>query len=128
MRAPVAPVLTTYFDSVEDKIEHIITLPVDGIHLDLMRTLQQLPLWLNQLPGHWALSAGVIDGRNIWRADLDKVLKQLMPLHQLLGERLWIASLCLLLHVPVSLDAEMEASKLDGKCVRFGGRGLKNRD
>jgi 5-methyltetrahydropteroyltriglutamate--homocysteine methyltransferase len=58
------------------------------------------------------LSAGVIDGRNVWRADLRAIAQALRPVHAALGERLWIAASCSLLHVPVSLSAER---KLDGE-------------
>src|SRR5690606_28018538 len=54
------------------------------------------------------LSAGVIDGRNIWRTDLDERLALLQPLRERLGERLWIAPSCSLLHVPVDLDGETQ--------------------
>ena len=50
------------------------------------------------------LSAGVIDGRNIWRADLDDALALLRSLRRE-GE-IWVAPSCSLLHVPVDLDIE----------------------
>ena len=104
--------LTTYFAAVDEHADLIVGLPVDGIHLDLVRAPQQLDCWLAKLPADWVLSAGVIDGRNIWRSDLDKVLALLKPLHRQLGERLWIAPSCSLLHVPVSLETE---TKIDGE-------------
>src|SRR6266702_2236464 len=52
------------------------------------------------------LSLGVVDGRNIWRTDLDKALAGLNPAHDRLGERLWVSASCSLLHVPVDLDHE----------------------
>ena len=100
--------LTTYFDSVHEFADRIIGLPVDGIHLDLVRAPHQLPAWLNKLPAHWVLSAGVIYGRNVWRADLERTLEFLLPVHEQLGERLWIAPSCSLLHVPVSLETEIK--------------------
>jgi 5-methyltetrahydropteroyltriglutamate--homocysteine methyltransferase len=98
--------LTTYFDSVNEHIGRILRLPVQGIHLDLVRAPQQLAAWLDALPRDWVLSAGIIDGRNIWRTDLRRALATLQPLHDALGDRLWIAPSCSLLHVPVSLVAE----------------------
>ncbi len=108
MLAAQAPklLLTTYFDSVDEHIDRILRLPVQGIHLDLVRAPQQLAAWQNALPRHWVLSAGIIDGRNIWRTDLRRALATLQPLHDALGDRLWIAPSCSLLHVPVSLVAE----------------------
>ncbi len=98
--------LTTYFDSSDDYIARILRLPVQGIHLDLVRAPQQLAAWQGALPRDWVLSAGIIDGRNIWRTDLRRALATLQPLHDTLGDRLWIAPSCSLLHVPVSLVAE----------------------
>jgi 5-methyltetrahydropteroyltriglutamate--homocysteine methyltransferase len=98
--------LTTYFESVDHVIDEIIQLPVDGIHLDLVRAPSQLAAWREKLPARWVLSAGVIDGRNIWRNDLAATLKLLTPLHDQLKDRLWIAPSCSLLHVPVSLETE----------------------
>jgi 5-methyltetrahydropteroyltriglutamate--homocysteine methyltransferase len=104
-RAPKL-LLATYFGSTEDYLDRIARLPLHGIHLDLVRAPSQLEKWRAQLPRGWVLSAGVIDGRNIWRTDLRRALATLQPLHDSLRERLWIAPSCSLLHVPVSLAGE----------------------
>lgn len=104
--------LTTYFANVSRYQAFITRLPVDGIHIDLVRAPEQLGPWVNAIPSHWVLSAGVIDGRNIWRNDLDKTLVLLAPWVQRLGERLWIAPSCSLLHTPVTLAHEV---KLDAE-------------
>jgi 5-methyltetrahydropteroyltriglutamate--homocysteine methyltransferase len=52
------------------------------------------------------LSLGVINGRNIWKTDLNALLDWLEPLATQLGERLWLAPSCSLLHVPVDLGSE----------------------
>lgn len=98
--------LATYFDSVDEHIGRIVRLPVQGIHIDLVRAPQQLAAWQRALPQDWVLSAGIIDGRNIWRTDLRRALATLQPLHDALGDRLWIAPSCSLLHVPASLATE----------------------
>ncbi|MDE4920367.1 5-methyltetrahydropteroyltriglutamate--homocysteine methyltransferase [Cupriavidus metallidurans] len=98
--------LATYFDTAAPHAARAAALPVHGFHVDLVRAPEQLETWLQVLPANAVLSAGVIDGRNIWRADLRAVLATLAPLHAQLGDRLWIAPSCSLLHVPVSLDAE----------------------
>jgi 5-methyltetrahydropteroyltriglutamate--homocysteine methyltransferase len=108
--------IATYFDSVEDYADRIVRLPVHGIHLDLVRAPAQAGAWRRQLPGDWVLSAGVIDGRNVWRADLRAALASLRPLHDALAERLWIAPSCSLLHVPVSVQGEQ---RLDPEVRRW---------
>lgn len=98
--------LATYFDSAADHAQRAAALPVHGFHIDLVRAPSQLDSWLRVLPADAVLSAGVIDGRNVWRADLRAILATLAPLHRRLGDRLWLAPSCSLLHVPVSLEPE----------------------
>ncbi|MED5622042.1 5-methyltetrahydropteroyltriglutamate--homocysteine S-methyltransferase [Ideonella sp. BN130291] len=97
--------LATYFDAV-DAVQRVARLPVQGFHVDLVRAPQQLGAWRAALPGDAVLSAGVVDGRNVWRTDLRPVLGTLQLLHEALGDRLWVAPSCSLLHVPVSLAGE----------------------
>jgi 5-methyltetrahydropteroyltriglutamate--homocysteine methyltransferase len=98
--------LTTYFDSVNDTIDKIIELPVNGLHIDLVAAPNQLELVRAKLPEHWVLSVGAINGRNVWRADLAKLLQTLAPLKAELGDRLWLGTSCSLLHSPVDLESE----------------------
>jgi 5-methyltetrahydropteroyltriglutamate--homocysteine methyltransferase len=105
--APVPKLLlASYFDSVNEHVELLRSLPVQGLHLDLVRAPQQLATFLADWPQGRVLSAGVIDGRNIWRADLHAVLEQLQTAAQQLGGNLWLAPSCSLLHVPVDLAQE----------------------
>ncbi|MEW6703567.1 MAG: 5-methyltetrahydropteroyltriglutamate--homocysteine S-methyltransferase [Pseudomonadota bacterium] len=97
--------LATYFDSAEPA-QRLARLPVQGFHLDLVRAPRQLAAWRHALPGDAVLSAGIVDGRNVWRTDLRKTLSTLQVLHDGLGDRLWVAPSCSLLHVPVSLSQE----------------------
>lgn len=62
------------------------------------------------LPEGFVLSLGIIDGRNIWKLDLSRLLDWLEPMAKKPQNRLWLASSYSLLHVPVDLDAE---TKLD---------------
>ncbi len=104
--------LTTYFANVTRYQSVITALPVDGLHIDVVRAPEQLLPWVNALPAYWVLSAGVIDGRNIWRNDLDKTLAILAVPAERLKERLWLAPSCSLLHTPVTLRHEQQ---LDGE-------------
>ncbi len=110
--APAAPpvLLATYFGSVAEHAALLKALPIAALHLDLVRAPRQLEAFLPDWPQDKALSLGVIDGRNLWRTDLAKVLALLHPAKALLGERLWIAPSCSLLHVPTDLALE---EKLD---------------
>ncbi|MEF1172168.1 5-methyltetrahydropteroyltriglutamate--homocysteine S-methyltransferase [Vibrio sinaloensis] len=111
IRTDVKVLLTTYFDSVLDTLDKIVELNVDGLHIDLSASPEQLQLVANKLPKDWVLSAGVINGRNVWRADLSAQLALLQPVKDKLGDKLWVASSCSLLHSPVDLSLETELSE-----------------
>jgi 5-methyltetrahydropteroyltriglutamate--homocysteine methyltransferase len=102
--------LTTYFESVENLGPALKALPVDGLHLDLVRAPEQLDAFLKDYPADKVLSLGLVDGRNIWRSDLNQLLSLAEKAKSGLGERLWLAPSCSLLHIPVDLRQE---SKMD---------------
>jgi 5-methyltetrahydropteroyltriglutamate--homocysteine methyltransferase len=106
---PVAPriMLASYFGALEDNAELAAALHVAGLHIDLVRAPGQLPAVLKALPADKVLSVGVIDGRNIWRADLDAQLALVTKAWDSVGpDRLEVAPSCSLLHSPVDLDGE----------------------
>lgn len=98
--------LASYFGQLKDNAYVAANLPVAGLHIDAIRGREDVLPVLNLLPDHKVLSLGVIDGRNIWKTDLDATLDWLEPLARRLGERLWLAPSCSLLHVPVDLGSE----------------------
>ena len=102
--------LATYFGRLQDNLQLACNLPVAGLHVDAVRARNELAKVVDWLPGHKVLSVGAIDGRNIWKTDLNSTLNWLEPVADKLGERLWLAPSCSLLHVPVNLDSE---EKLD---------------
>ncbi|WP_288252720.1 5-methyltetrahydropteroyltriglutamate--homocysteine S-methyltransferase [uncultured Hydrogenophaga sp.] len=104
--------LATYFGPLLENGYLAANLPVAGLHIDAVRGREDVLPVLNLLPAHKVLSLGVIDGRNIWKTDLNAVLNWLEPIAERLGDRLWIAPSCSLLHVPVDLRSEQ---KLDAE-------------
>lgn len=98
--------LATYFGELRDNLRLACSLPVAGLHLDAVRGQAETARVLDNLPPYKVLSLGVVDGRNLWKTDLNKVLAWLEPIHQRLGERLWLAPSCSLLHVPLDLQLE----------------------
>ncbi len=99
--------LASYFSSLDGRLALLAGLPVDGVHVDAT-TGDDLEALADRLPAYKVLSAGVLDGRSIWRADLAALLDRLEPIHGRLGERLWLAPSCSLLHLP--LDAGEESA------------------
>jgi len=106
--AATAPrlLLATYFGGVARRAGLLTRLPVAGLHLDLSRAPQQLEVFLRNYPRDKVLSLGVVDGRNVWRCDLERTLETLQPAFEQLAERLWLAPSCSLLHCPLDLGLE----------------------
>lgn len=99
--------LATYFSHLGENLDFTLRLPVAGVHLDLVRGPGQLAQALALAPDNLLLSLGVVDGRNIWRSDLDRALKMIRMAAGLLGsERIQVVPSCSLLHIPVDLEAE----------------------
>jgi 5-methyltetrahydropteroyltriglutamate--homocysteine methyltransferase len=98
--------LATYFGGLGGNRDTALALPVAGLHLDLVRAPDQID-GLADFPEDRVLSLGVIDGRNIWRADVRRILDRLEPVIAKLGkERVQIAPSCSLLNVPIDLALE----------------------
>ncbi len=100
--------LTSYFATLGANLETAASLPVAGLHLDLVRGPDDLDRALELVPEEMSLSLGVVDGHNVWRTDPDPALARLRRAEAKLGsERVLVAPSCSLLHVPVSLASEV---------------------
>ncbi len=99
--------LASYFGRLGGNLAAVLELPVDAVHLDLIRGREDLSRALELVPEAMALSLGVVDGRNVWRTDPGPALGLIREAVTKLGEaRVMVAPSCSLLHVPVSLEAE----------------------
>jgi 5-methyltetrahydropteroyltriglutamate--homocysteine methyltransferase len=103
--------LANYFGALGDNLGTAVRLPVAGLHLDMVRGASDLDAVLETArPEQW-LSLGLVDGRNIWRADLRAALAVAQRVATMHGtRRLMVAPSCSLLHVPVDVAQE---AKLD---------------
>ena len=113
-RAGPKIMLATYFGGLENNLSLAASLPIAGLHIDLARAPEQLDAVVKAVPHNRLLSLGVVDGRNIWRADLAALLDRLEPLAA--QRDLVLAPSCSLLHVPVDLQLE---SKLDDELKQW---------
>jgi len=100
--------LATYFSPLAENLRLACQLPVAGLHVDAVRAPDELVGVADWLPSHKVLSVGIVDGRNIWRTDLDAALQKLRPVADKHQGALWLAPSCSLLHVPFSLQAETQ--------------------
>jgi len=104
---PAKVMLATYFGGIAQNADVYSGLELDALHLDLVRAPEQLDGTFAHLAPDTALSLGVVDGRNIWRADAAKALALLKRAVAALGaQRVIVAPSCSLLHSPVDLEGE----------------------
>lgn len=102
--------LASYFDSVTAYFDDIAGYPVDGVHFDCVATNVDVAKLDILLSTDQVLSLGVVNGRNIWRTDLEAVFNSIKDIALKRGDNLWLAPSCSLLHTPVDLEQE---EKLD---------------
>ena len=103
--------VATYFDGLRDNLSLAASLPVGGLHIDLVRAPDQIDAALDALDADKTLSLGLVDGRNIWRTDLSAALAVVEKAKaKRSSDKLHIAPSCSLLHAPIDLDLE---TKLD---------------
>ncbi|RGB42833.1 cobalamin-independent synthase [Rhizophagus diaphanus] len=99
--------IATYFERIGANIDFVINTPISAIHIDLVRAPGQLETILKSIPSTVSLSLGLINGRNIWKANFDAALTTAQKAIDTLGsERVFIAPSCSLLHTPHSVQAE----------------------
>ncbi|MCB2212173.1 5-methyltetrahydropteroyltriglutamate--homocysteine S-methyltransferase [bacterium] len=116
---------TTYFGSIAHNADLAVDMG-DGLHLDLVRAPEQLDTIAPQLPEGKLLGCGVVNGRNVWRADLDKALNLLKRAATLRGghEDIMVAPSCSLLHSPIDLDLETRLDDEIKSWMAFGKQKL----
>ncbi|MGC0362502.1 5-methyltetrahydropteroyltriglutamate--homocysteine methyltransferase [Rhodococcus sp. 27YEA15] len=117
-----AILLASYFGSLGEALPALASTDVEGIAIDLVAgddCIGSVP----DLSGKFVV-AGVVDGRNIWRTDLDAALA---TLGALLGsvDTLAVSTSCSLLHVPYTLDAETDVDKALRSWLAFGTEKVK---
>lgn len=115
--------LATYFGGYGVNMETALSLPVQTLHLDMVRCPEQLDL----LPDaehinlkNKKISLGIVDGRNIWKNDFEHSLSVIRKAEEKFGtDNLWIAPSCSLLHVPCDLELETSEDNLPYKIKQW---------
>ncbi|CAG9979294.1 unnamed protein product [Clonostachys byssicola] len=105
-------VFTTYFGDI---VHNLDVLPKDvyAVHVDLVRNPEQLEEVIGALGPKTVLSAGVVDGRNIWKTNFKRAIETVETAVQKLGkDRVIAATSSSLLHTPHTLASE---KKLDAE-------------
>lgn len=104
--AGVHILLASYFSPLGENLNLACRLPVAGLHIDAVRAPEEIRCVADWLPMHKVLSLGLIDGRNIWRTDLDQALHVLHKEISPSPREIWLSTSCSLLHVPFSTAVE----------------------
>ncbi|RCW45283.1 methionine synthase (B12-independent) [Halopolyspora algeriensis] len=96
----------TYFGDAGESLHTLATAPIEAVGVDLVAG----PVSPDRLPGITGLRdktlvAGLVDGRNIWRTDLDSALCTAATLLGVAGN-VAVSTSCSLLHVPYDAEAE----------------------
>jgi len=100
--------LTTYFGDLGSNCDLALELGTAGLHLDLVRAPKQLDTLLAKDIPTAKISLGLVDGRNVWRTDIEKAVGTLDAAIRVFGkERVEVAPSCSLLHSPFDVDAEV---------------------
>ena len=99
--------VATYFEGLRENLSTALELPVAGLHVDLVRAPEQLTDVITKARPNLVLSLGVVDGRNIWKTNLQRARSLVERAVDRLGsDRILIAPSCSLLHSPGDLELE----------------------
>ncbi|GGE58029.1 methionine synthase (B12-independent) [Pedobacter psychrotolerans] len=113
-------VLATYFEGLGNNLVLTTSLPVNVLHIDLVRAESQLAEVLAQLKENTILSLGIVDGRNIWKNDFEHSIATINQAIEKIGtERVWIAPSCSLIHSPVNLENETNEENLTAEVKQW---------
>ena len=106
-------VVATYFGDIVHNLDVVAHLKDQyALHVDLVRNPEQLETVLGALGPQQVLSAGVVDGRNIWKANFKRAIEIVEAAVQKLGkDRVIVASSSSLLHTPHTLASEKKLDK-----------------
>lgn len=105
-------VLATYFGDIVHNLD-VVPKSISGLHVDLVRNPEQLDTVIGALGDKTVLSAGVVDGRNIWKTNFKRAIETVEAAIQKLGkDRVIAATSSSLLHTPHTLASE---KKLDAE-------------
>ncbi len=120
-RTPERPALlvATYFGRPGAALAALASTEIEAVAIDFTRgatveDVAAVPALANKL-----IVAGVVNGRNVWRTDLDDALATLGTLLGSTG-KLAVSTSSSLLHVPYSLDAESDLDAALRSWLAFG--------
>lgn len=107
----VKVILQTYFGDIRDSYDAVTSLAFDGFGLDFVEGKETLSLVKKSFPKNALLFAGIMTGKNIWRADYAKASSLLAEIEKNVPRENIVAGFsCSLLHVPYTTRNEEKLS------------------
>jgi len=114
-------IVTSYFEHSNEASKILVNTPIWGIGLDFIHGEENLDSLSVIAKNNKKLIAGVVDGRNIWKSDINRTLELLEKIKMSINsENILVASSCSLLHVPFSLKYEEKMSKEIRNWLAYG--------
>lgn len=103
-------IFMTFFEHANEAVKEIVKTPVWAVGLDVVHNTSCHGGSIKAInESGKVLFAGLINGRNIWIADLQALSQKIEHLAEKIpNERLYIGTSCSLLHVPYSLKYETD--------------------
>ena len=100
-------IVTTYFEHSNEATKVLVNTPVWGIGLDFLHGPKNIEALELIAKSGKKLIAGVVDGRNIWKNDIEATLVLLESIANVVSkEDIIVSSSCSLLHTPFTLKYE----------------------
>ena len=110
-------IVSTFFEHSKELTEILLQTNIYGIGLDFVAGSKNIESLESIAKSDKVLYAGVIDGRNIWVADLESKLKFLESIANVIPKnRIVVSSSCSLLHTPFSKEGE---DKIDSQILSW---------
>ncbi len=108
--------VATYFGGLDASLSALARTPIEAIGIDLVAGDD--PAAVPELAGK-TLVAGIVDGRNVWRTDLEAALGRLGTLSDA-AHTVAVSTSCSTMHVPYSLAAETDIDDRLRTWLSFG--------
>ncbi|OBF81939.1 5-methyltetrahydropteroyltriglutamate--homocysteine S-methyltransferase [Mycobacterium sp. 852002-51163_SCH5372311] len=115
--------VTTYFGDPAASLAGLARTPVEAIGVDLVAGADTAVAVVPELAGK-TLVAGIVDGRNIWRTDLEAALGRLATLLEA-AEAVAVSTSCSTMHVPYSLEPETGLDDALRSWLAFGAEKVR---
>jgi 5-methyltetrahydropteroyltriglutamate--homocysteine methyltransferase len=110
--------VATYFGGLDAALPALARTPIEAIGIDLVAGIDPAVAGVPELAAK-TLVAGIVDGRNVWRTDLEAALARLAPLSDA-ARTVAVSTSCSTLHVPYSLTAETDIDDRLHSWLSFG--------